>query len=47
LVYEDRKLFMGAVLSGLGLLAWAGLWWQARRLGKAKVPTSQNSSTRL
>ena len=26
LVYEDRKLLAGAVLSGLGLLACAGLW---------------------
>ena len=26
LVYEDKKLLAGAVLSGLGLLACAGLW---------------------
>jgi hypothetical protein len=29
LVYEDKKLLMGAVVSGLGLLACAGLWWLA------------------
>ena len=31
LVYEDRKLFAGAVVSGLGLLACAGLWWRKPR----------------
>jgi hypothetical protein len=30
LVYEDTKLLMGAVLSGLGLLICAGLWWRSR-----------------
>jgi hypothetical protein len=30
MVYEDKKLLAGAVLSGLGLLACAGLWWRAR-----------------
>jgi hypothetical protein len=30
MVYEDKKLLAGAVLSGLGLLACAGLWWLAR-----------------
>jgi len=45
--YQDRTLLAGAVLSGLGLLAWVGLWWQARRLGKAKFPTSRHSSTCL
>jgi hypothetical protein len=30
LVYEDTKLLAGAVLSGLGLLACAGLWWRSR-----------------
>jgi hypothetical protein len=28
MVYEDKKLLAGAVLSGLGLLACAGLWWR-------------------
>jgi hypothetical protein len=45
--YQDRKLLAGAILSGLGLLACAGLWWQDRRFGKANVPTSPNSSTNL
>jgi hypothetical protein len=30
MVYEDQKLLAGAVLSGVGLLACAGLWWLAR-----------------
>ena len=30
LVYEDKKLLAGTVLSGLGLLACTGLWWRAR-----------------
>ena len=30
LVYEDKKLLAGAVLSGMGLLACAGLWWRGR-----------------
>ena len=29
MLYEDKKLLTGAVLSGLGLLACAGLWWRA------------------
>jgi hypothetical protein len=28
MVYEDKKLLAGAVLSGVGLLACAGLWWR-------------------
>ena len=31
LLYEDKKLLAGAVLSGLGLLACAGLWWRNSR----------------
>ena len=31
MVYEDRKLLAGAVFSGLGLLACAGLWWRSSR----------------
>jgi hypothetical protein len=31
LLYEDRKLLVGAILSGLGLLACTGLWWRTRR----------------
>jgi hypothetical protein len=30
LVYEDTKLLVGAGLSGVGLLACAGLWWRSR-----------------
>jgi hypothetical protein len=30
LVYGDKQLLVGAVLSGLGMLACAGLWWLAR-----------------
>jgi hypothetical protein len=30
-VYEDKKLLVGAVLSGLGLLACVGLWWRKPR----------------
>ena len=32
LVYEDKKLLAGSVLSGLGLLACAGLWWRSADL---------------
>lgn len=35
LVYEDKKLLAGAVLSGLGLLACAGLWWRNSRASAA------------
>ena len=31
MVYEDKKLLAGAVFSGLGLLACAGLWWRNSR----------------
>jgi hypothetical protein len=31
MVYEDKKLLAGAVLSSLGLLACAGLWWRNSR----------------
>jgi hypothetical protein len=30
MAYEDTRLLAGAVISGLGLLACAGLWWRAR-----------------
>jgi hypothetical protein len=30
MVYKDTKLLAGAALSGVGLLACAGLWWRAR-----------------
>ena len=40
MVYEDRMLLAGAVLSGLGFLACAGLWW----LGRASVRASPNLS---
>jgi Bacterial membrane protein YfhO len=30
LLYEDRALLAGALLSGVGLLACAGLWWRMR-----------------
>jgi hypothetical protein len=35
LVYEDKKLLAGAVLSGLGLLTCAGLWWRNSRVPAA------------
>jgi hypothetical protein len=35
LVYEDKKLLTGAVLSALGLLACAGLWWCKPRVPAA------------
>jgi uncharacterized membrane protein YfhO len=28
LIYQDRKLLVGAILSGVGLLACAGVWWR-------------------
>ena len=31
LVYEDQRLLAGAVLSGLGLLVCAALWWRVGR----------------
>jgi hypothetical protein len=42
LVYEDKKLLAGAILSGLGLLACAGLWWLARP--RATPAAGQSSS---
>ena len=47
LVYADKGLMVGGGLSGLGLLACAGLWWQGRRLGKANVPASPDLSANL
>ena len=47
LAYLDNNLRAGCGISGLGLLACAGLWWQARRREGAIVPTSQNASTSL
>ena len=43
LVYEDGKLLAGAVLSGLGLLACAALWW----LGRASVRVRPNSRSSI
>ena len=31
--YQDQRLVAGALLSGLGLLACAGIWWRARLRG--------------
>ena len=39
LVYEDTKLLAGAVVSGLGLLACAGLWWL-----KPRAPAAANTT---
>ena len=41
-VYEDKKLLAGAVLSGLGLLACAGLWW--RGCSRATPDAGQSGS---
>ncbi len=42
MVYEDRMLWAGAVFSGLGFLACAGLWWLAHP--RAKLAAGQSSN---
>ena len=42
MVYKDTKLLAGAALSGLGLLACAGLWWRAG--SHANLDTARSSS---
>jgi hypothetical protein len=47
MVYQDQKLLAGAALSGVGLLACAGLWWLARSRTRpaASLPASVPPST--